>query len=443
MITNNLSQKGSPALRDEYKKIFGSPDGQIARELNKTAKYRDPQSSLYREPCAAFYSEATDEDLELLMSGAKEDFLKKCTYIDPKSLKGYNILLKSKNPDGTLNVRILDDYGKFLKEGQITPKNVIVLDNFSNPTTPMLFDDTEKIPHGEIVKRLIQKSNPFNNYEFIDISSEGNRMEPLNALREILQRVKNGEKIDVISASYASEIALEQIEKNIGIELKNKPMAYQKKIIKETFKKFANMSDRELEEHCKKITEDFTSVCIKNIKTFLANNEELQIYDELQKLGVKVFLGAGNGRNIPENNGNEMINYNLLCDGAQGVGALDDRHKAADYSSSRKTIFTPHYEKGGICVEFREGGFNFAGGAGVDIPYSKRAEAIFNEIKALDADKQEKQDGSVFFHNGIPVTINPFTHTAYPASIIRNGTSWATPRRAGEYTKYLMLKDLL
>lgn len=443
MQTNNLSQKGSPAIQAEYKKIFGSSDGQIARELNKTAKYKDPQSPYYREPCASFYPEASNEDLKLLLSGKQEDLLKKCTYIDPKSLNEYNILLKSKNPDGTLTVKILDVNGKFRKEGKITPKNVIVLDNFSGPTTAMLYDGTEKIPHGEVVKGLIQKSNPFNNYEFIDTNIGNNRLDTLNALREILHRVKNGENIDAICGSYAREVNLEQLENITGLKLKNKPMIYVKKMLRETLDKLSDMSDIELENHFKNILEDFKPEYIQDLRDFLEVNEELQIYDELKKHGVKVFLGAGNGRNAANREGTEIINYNLFSDGAHGVGALDCKDNAANYSASRKTIFTPHYEKGDICIEFREGGFNFAGGAGFDIPYSKKAEAIFKEIKSLDTDTSERQAGKVFFHKGIPVKINAITHSAYPAAIIRNGTSWATPRRVGEYTKYLMLKDIV
>lgn len=443
MNTSKLIQKASKEVRLEYKKIFGTTDGKIIRELNKCAKIKEPQHPYFREPKASNYKEALPEDLKLLMSSAPKDLLKKCTYVDPKSLKIYNVLLKEKNNDNTLTIRILDTFGKFIKEAKISPQKVIVLDNFTSPTTAMIYDGTEKIPHGEIVKKLIEKSNPFNNYEFIDASNGENSIDCFNKLRHILNRAKNGEKIDAICGSYARETTIDDIGNLLGQKLIDKPMIFQKKIVQETFKKLKKLTSKEREEYFRCFVKDFKEEDVQVINDYFKVNKELKLYDELHKRGIKIFLGAGNDTKIINGKRVETINYNLFSDGVQGVGALDNYNKIASYSSSRKSIFTPNYEKGEIYIDFREGGFNFAGGVGFDVPYSKRAEDLYKKIKSLDTSEFEKQGIKLTFLYNIPVRINYNTHSAMPAAIIKNGTSWATPRRVGEYTKYLMLKDII
>lgn len=46
-------------------------------------------------------------------------------------------------------------------------------------------------------------------------------------------------------------------------------------------------------------------------------------------------------------------------------------------------------------------------------------------------------------YKGIPIDLRMHEDIVSPMTIIRNGTSWSTPRRVGEFTKYQMLKDLI
>lgn len=415
-INNKDYSKCSPYIRAENQKVFSSEDGKIARTLNKTAPYRNPMSPINRKPLEGFYPDASPEDLKLLLSGSQRDVLKKCSYVNPKDLKTYNILLKSKNKDGTLNVRILDDYGKFIKEAQIKPKKVIVLDNFLNANIPLTFDNQQQIPHGEVVKRIILRSNPFNNYEFIDISKGDGKLNPCEALEALLQRIEAGEKIDAISGSFAQELSEDALENLFKIELKNKPMVEQKETLQAAansysgFKEFQNM---------------YRSI------------------ERLHKHGVKIFIGAGNSNKIIDGKTENALNLDLFANGSQGVGALDNDNKIAGYSATRKSIFTPHYENGDILIEYRRGGFNISGGAGIDVPYSKQTNDLYKEIKKLDIKSkniEEKDDQK--YYKGIPVKIN-YGCYVYPSGVLRGGTSWATPRRVAEYTKYLMLKDVI
>ncbi len=415
-ITKDYS-KGSPYIRAQNQKVFSSQDGKIARTLNKTALYRDPLDTINRKPIEGFYPDASGEDLKLLLSGSQRDIQKKCSYVSPKDLKTYNILLKSKNKDGTLNVRILDDYGKFIKEAQIKPKKVIVLDNFSNANVPLTFDNKQKIPHGEVVKKIIQRSNPFNHYEFIDISAGENRLNPYAALVQLLKRVEAGEKIDAISCSFAKEFSEEMLEDMLAIKLKNRTMVEQKEVIQEA----AGSYD--------------------DLKELIDNNK---LFEQLKEHGVKIFVGAGNSNKIVDGKKENAINADLFNNGTQGVGALNHEGKIAGYSASRKSIFTPNYENGDLLIEYRQRGFNIAGGAGIDVPYTKQVQDLYKDIKKLDRESKEieEKDGQKFY-KGIPVKTNCYFKYAYPAAIYRNGTSWATPRRTAEYTKYLMLKDII
>ena len=417
MQINKDYSKGSPYIKAENQKVFSSEDGKIARTLNKTAPYRDPLNTMNRKPLEGFYPDASEQDLKLLLSGSQRDILKKCTYVNPKDLRTYNILLKSKNKNGTLNVRILDDYGKFIKEAQIKPKKVIVLDNFLHANVPLTFDDQQKIPHGEVVKKIIQRSNPFNHYEFIDISENDNRLNPYAALVQLLKRVEEGEKIDAISCSYAREFSEETLEDMLAIKLKNKPMVEQKELIQEAASRYSDL------------------------KELMDNNK---LYEQLSEHGVKIFVGAGNSNKIVDGKKENAINANLFNNGTQGVGALKHDGKIGDYSASRKSIFTPNYENGDILIAYRQRGFNIAGGAGVDVPYSKQVKDLYRDIKKLDRESKEieEKDGQKFY-KGIPVKTNCYFKYAYPTAIYRNGTSWATPRRTAEYTKYLMLKDII
>lgn len=439
------AQKAVPdCIRNELKKIYHTADGQIARKLNKTAQYKIPQNLGRNIPCKDFYPYADKRDLALLISSKEEDLLKKCTFINPKDLKEYNILLKNKNPDGTLTVRILDDCGKFLKEGNITPKNIVVLDNFRFETTSMYWDDCEKIPHGDIVKRLIQRSNPFNNYEFIDISSKDNLMQPFEALKKLIQRIEKGEKIDAISCSFAREYTYEELETFLGQPIKNKPMVIQKNIIQKTLDKLSKANDSELRQHYDFLGENCTPEFLKEVKEFLQMSEEIKIYTRLKNLGVKIFMGSGNNTKVINKEKVESINFDILAEGVEGVGALSKRGDIAQYSGTRKSIFTPHYEKGDLSIQYRENGINYSGGPGIDLAYSERAKAMFREISNLSpySNAIESSKGG-YFYKGIPVDLKMSTQTVVPLAIVRDGTSWATPRRVGEFTKYQILKDLI
>ena len=416
MQINKDYSKGSPYIKAKNQKVFSSQDGKIARTLNKTAPYRAPINTINGKPLEGFYPDATADDLKLLLSGRQRDILKKCSYVNPEDLRTYNILLKSKNKDGTLNIRILDDYGKFIKEAQIKPKKVIVLDNFLRANVPLTFDNQQQIPHGEVVKKIIQRSNPFNDYEFIDVNAGEGKLNPSNAMEQLLQRVEAGEKIDAISCSFAQELSEEALEKLFNIKLKNKPMVEQKEILQAAanshpgFREFQNI-----------------------YKTI----------EQLHNHGVKIFIGAGNANKIVNGKIENAINLDLFAKGPQGVGALDNENKIAGYSASRKSIFTPHYENGDLLIEYRPGGFNIAGGAGIDVPYSKQVKDLYKEIQKLDVNSTdiEEKDNQKFY-KGIPVKIN-YGCYVYPSAIARGGTSWATPRRVAEYTKYLMLKDII
>lgn len=107
--------------------------------------------------------------------------------------------------------------------------------------------------------------------------------------------------------------------------------------------------------------------------------KELEILNDLNKRGTRIFRAAGN-------EGASAISYDIKGP-IEGVGALDNTGRIADYSSSRNSLYTQHYELGNfprkeVFINGELAGYNITGTSGVDIPMSAVKDS-YNQQKAL------------------------------------------------------------
>lgn len=444
MVISSVKLINKSTVHPAIKKLFHTKEGQVSRTLNKVAKHKNiPQ--YFVPKTRQDYPLASPNDIKLLLSESKKSLRKSCTYLTPQNLQEYTIL-ETNRTQNSIAVKILDNKGKLVKVAKIRPFNVVVIDNFTSANT-RLASNTMKVPHGEIVKNLIERNNPFNNYEFIDACKTKDKdiIRAEKVFENLLERVEKGEKIDIISCSFATCYLYEQMEAIISKELRNKSMIKQKKILKNFFKNFQKLSHKKqvklIKENFSDITDETTEKIINNVSGTI---KQAHCIEKLNKLGVKTFMSAGNSAEIINNKFYDAINLNLLAKGTRGVGALDETgKKIAEYSSSRKSNLTQNYENGTVLIEFRDKGLNITSSKGIDIPYNQKTKELLREILDLTPNSPElkKIDDEIYQYKDVYLYRCDNDFTPYVIQI--TGTSWATPRRVAEYTKYKQFQNLL
>ena len=171
---------------------FSSVEMQQSRVMNKIA-IRQIKTPVNRK-----YEKATAQDYKRLTSETIEDTYSRAEWTNPKDGKTYNLIKQGMTDDGKIKVRILDAEGAFIKEAELTPKNIIILDNFQEQTR--FFD----LSHGDLVSVYARRYNPFANY--IKIQKDLTNFDlqaDVNAVREAIKREG---KADYISFSYSVNV---------------------------------------------------------------------------------------------------------------------------------------------------------------------------------------------------------------------------------------------
>lgn len=276
---------------------FCTKEMQIARKMNKTAIHQIKQQGLER-----IYPKATPQDLKRLTSETIEDSYSRVEWTNPKDGMVYNLLKQGKTDNGKVIVRILDREGAFIKEAELSPSKIMIYDS---ETTPVDFGKFyEKMSHGETVKRFVQRANPFADVEFINVDHKRSENTIFNIilnlqdeLKMLHKRIAAGEKVDYISLSLG-------LNHNIV-----KPEVMLQK------------SGKTLSEF--KITSE-------NYPT----SQFLRLHPN-----VRILQAAGNS-------GKDVISPDLMFKGVEGVGTLDKTGKVAEFSSTRSSLLTQHYEQG-------------------------------------------------------------------------------------------------
>lgn len=285
---------------------FFSPEMQQARMMNKIA-IRQIKTPVNRK-----YEKATVQDYKRLTSEAIEDTYSRVEWTNPKDGKTYNLIKQGMTDDGKIKVRILDAEGAFIKEAELTPKNIIILDNFQEQTR--FFD----LSHGDLVSVYARRYNPFANYIKIqkDLTSPDLHAD-INAVKEAIKRKG---KVDYISFSYSVNV---KGVKSHKLKISQLPDRMQK-LIKQDSSRLDNIKD------------------------------------------TKILCSAGNSTS--QESAKDITNHLLVSqERIEGVGALSNSGKIADFSASRNSEFTQHYELGEFVPRLTPYGINITGLKGTDI----------------------------------------------------------------------------
>lgn len=395
---------------------FSSPEMVMARTLNKIAIKRTITPKTFT------FSKATPQDLKRLTSNTIADSYSRVTWTNPKDGKIYHILKESEMSDGNIAIRILNEDGSFLKNASIKPKKIIVIDDFEQNKSSIY-----GLSHGEIVTTFLRRHNPFAQVETIN-TGYADSMSPkfFEPFKQILQRIKNGEKIDYISCSKGA-------------------------------------------------------ICYSTNKNMRGKIPQFQPITDVANSGTRVLFASGNSLDNPKGTANQVL---LLADKVEGVGSLSPQtHKLSDFSSARNSFFTQHYEVGEHYVRPTEYGANITGLSGTDIVINspkykqevenniligktkERVDKLLEKIKAEIKEIQNKRvglmSGRINFdalrkleqrQNTLEqrriklvrlMSLTPLENGKYEATEKFFGTSFSTPIRTAKLALTDMLQDII
>ena len=298
---------------------FSSIEMQTAQKMNKIA-LRQAKTGIQRT-----FTKATPEDYARLTSTRIKDTYARAEWTNPKDGKVYHLLKQGETEDGKVIVRILDADGVFVKEAELTPKVIAI---------PDFFEDFNKgcfgLSHGDVVMTFARRHNPFATY--VPFKINYNNLYTNTELREVIDYINKGNHIDYLSGSFSN------LSSNIT---RKAPL-----MLPDRYRKFS---------------------------------PELFDYQDLSDKGVRVILSGGNAKpeefaNIANIGSTNLASHTHI----EGVGSLSSKTgKVSEFSASRNSELTQHYEVGEVTPTLTEYGINITGLPGTDIPYSS------NRLKEL------------------------------------------------------------
>jgi len=290
-----------------YLPRFCSVEMKEAGAMNKIA-----QNRLYENTSNIISGKGSIEDIQRLTSETAEDSYKRAIWVNPKDNKPYYILEESRDPDGKINVRILDKNVQFVKNAKLKPKEVILTD-MDKGLKKITEIDGLPLNHTDMIELLAKRYNPFANYKIMHFANDDEFINLKNHL---------GNDKPIVSASYGAFFIPEN---------KIQPGQKTKGIVDYINKERIN----DLEK-------------LKNIK----------------EVSKKARILASSG-----NDGKDYIARLLIDTGIEGVGGLNYAGKVDINSSSVNSLFTQHYEPYSYNVTKTDYGLNFSRLKGTDIEW--------------------------------------------------------------------------
>ncbi len=305
---------------------FCTEEMKTALKMNKNAIRQ------VKQPLVRNYSAACPEDLKRLTSTSIEDSFSRVEWVNPKDGKLYNILKQGETNNGNVLVRILDESGGFIKEAELTPKVIGIPDNYSDIVGSL------GLSHGEMVTTFARRNNPFAKY--VPFSITRDEISNFKELDNVFDYIKNGGKLDYLSCSYGTDV-------------------YSKKKLTAEYMKF--FADK-------------------------------QIYDRLSsQQGTRILSAASNSSPETLSQVNSISNNILVLNSkVEGVGALSPKTgKISDFSLSRNSNLTQHYELGEFQPTLTKDGINLTGLPGTDIGFlsKKMQDVATNPLIGKSTDK--------------------------------------------------------
>ncbi len=309
---------------------FSSIEMQTAQKMNKIALHQ-AKTGIPRT-----FTKATPEDLQRLTSTRIKDTYNRAEWTNPKDGKVYHILKEYVTKNGKIKVRILDSEGAFIKEAELTPKIIAI---------PDIYNVESKyfgMSHGDIVTTFARRHNPFARYIPFNVSLI--KLHNQTELREIIEYVNKGNRIDYISGSIGRFIGGSQ----------------------------------------------------PKVKNFTLNEQvrtiapQLFDYEDLSSKGIRILIGSGNAKTEEEIA--QGINNVILSTQpkAEGVGSISPKTgKVSEFSGSKNSELTQHYEVGEVTPTLTRHGINITGLPGTDIkfPNQRLEELSKNPLVGKPVDK--------------------------------------------------------
>lgn len=109
----------------------------------------------------------------------------------------------------------------------------------------------------------------------------------------------------------------------------------------------------------------------------------------LPKTKTRIIFSSGNG-------GENEVSMNLIYDNFEGCGALNSKGKITDFSSSRNSMFTQHYEQGQFKLVAGKYGI-IVKGTPIVIPYDVKCDKIGQKVEDVLSELVKKDD--IFIHD--------------------------------------------
>lgn len=301
-----------------------SKEMQEVRQMNKISIY---EARAAQRADAVSFPKASAEDLQRLTANTFEASYSRCVYVRPKDGEIFNLLKTGETKDGKYIMRVLDSEGAFIKEVQVKPKVHVIIDDLSEKSfdrhnPDWRFQELYNLSHAEYMSIGARKNNPFEKVVIFNVSEPckngkvNDELKVLEIYRDLAKKIQNGENMDIISISRGAG--------GIGHDLPGR-------------------------------------ITGRDYNDIMTNESYRALVQIANQNGVRVLNSAGNG-------GPSKLNRNLLNSGAEGVGALGRNGKVIEYSSTRNTYWTQHYERSGFPVIFSKDGINITGTSGIDIP---------------------------------------------------------------------------
>ena len=335
-----------------YLPRFISEEMKTARQMNKIAIQE------LKRPVDRTFSKATAEDFKRLTDTSFEMSGQRTVYTNPRDGKIYYLLSEGKTDKGLAKIRILDADGAYIKTVEVKPQKIVILDDFTSksPLSATCNNQYQELSHGDMVQLVAKRTNPFANIEIIDIAKDKSRDGYLNLydeLEHLQERIDKGEKIDFLSLSIARAFSKENAKESLKV-INTDPL---------TAKTTDILNNNELYEKF-----------------------PLGMFASKNKGKIRVIQGAGNG-------GKDSLNADLSYPDIEGVGALNPfTKKIANFSASRNSLYTQHYEQGLFPYIPTSSGLSISGGVSTDIPlkpeFSKLAQKYLDK-KPLVATNEE------------------------------------------------------
>lgn len=322
-INPRLSYKNSSNFFD-FPRFF-SQEMKEARSMNKIALN---DIDLFFDKS---FKNADSNDLKMLKDCSSEASFARVRWVNPKDNKAYFLLKDGDSVNGMQSIRILDSTGKFIKNAAIKKEKIIIFELESDNK----FKDINNLKHSDITSIFVKRFNPFADIKVCLWKDN------FDVDKNLLNFIDSS--VSAISCAFSSDVQV------------NKLSVY-KKLYNRIFNKKSNFNPNELS---KKLDS-------------LISAEERKL-DNIPS-HIRIFMASGN-------DGKNTYNKYLTLNRVEGVGSLSDKKKISDFSGSRNSYFTQHYERGEFPVIQLPDGFMFTGTGDIDVPYKSDKFKLINNLE--------------------------------------------------------------